>query len=175
MCAASVSSVRINFRRAGRLKKSCRTSTIRAGRAARGLDFDNFSAVDHDLRALGRTAVALARGQREAADAGDAGQGFAAKTHRGNRRQILGFLNFARRVAFEAEQRVVTAHAGAVVGHANEAAAAGLDFDGDARGPGVERVFNQLLHDTGRALNHFAGGDLIGDLLGEQADAVHAK
>ena len=119
--------------------------------------------------------LALARGEREAADAGDAGQGLAAKPHGGNRRQILGLLNFARRMAFEAEQRVVAAHAGAVVGHADEAAPTGLDFDGNARGPGVERVFNQLLHDTGRALNHFAGGDLIGDLLGEQADAVHAK
>ena len=87
----------------GQVEKKLPHFDIRAGRAARGFDFDNFSAVDHDLRALGRTAIALARGQREAADAGDAGQGFAAKTHRDNRRQILGLPNFARRVPFEAE------------------------------------------------------------------------
>ncbi len=38
---------------------------------------------------------------------------------------------------------------------------------------GVERIFHQLLHDARRPLNHFAGGDLIGDLLGQQVDAVH--
>ena len=40
---------------------------------------------------------------------------------------------------------------------------------------GVERVFDQFLHDAGGALDHFAGGDLVGDLFGQQADAVHAK
>ena len=61
----------------------------------------------------------------------------------------------------------------AVVGHANEAASAGLDFHGDARGLGIERVFDQFLHDAGGAFHHFAGGDLVGDVFGKQADAVH--
>ena len=170
--------------------------TIEIG-GVENIAFDDFSAVDDDLCAFngfrlefrvyavgdsgtvppvaGRDSKPFARGEREAADAGDAGQGFAAKPHRDNCRQVLGLLNFARRVAFQTEQRVVPAHAGAVVGHPDEAASAGLDFDGDARGLGVERVFNEFLHDTGRALDHLAGGDLIGDLLGEQADAVHAK
>ena len=75
-------------------------------------------------------------------------------------------------MAFEAKQRVVAAHAGAVIGHADEAAPAGLDFHRDARRPGVERIFNQFLHDTGRPLNHLAGGDLVGDLLGKQPDYI---
>jgi len=78
-------------------------------------------------------------------------------------------------VAFQAEQRVIAAHAGAVVGHADEAASAGLDFQGHARGLRVERIFNEFLNDTRRPLNHLAGGDLIGDLLGKQVDAVHAN
>ena len=123
----------------------------------------------------GEVAVAFARGQGEPADAGDAGQRFAAKTHRGDGRQILGALDFAGGVAFEAEQRVVAAHAGAVVGHADEAASAGLNFDGDSRRLGVEGVFNQFLHDAGGALDHFAGGDLVGDVFGQQADAVHGR
>jgi hypothetical protein len=48
--------------------------------------------------------------------------------------KILGALDFAGGVAFEAEQRVVAAHAEAVVGHADEAASAGADFDGDFPG-----------------------------------------
>ena len=38
---------------------------------------------------------------------------------------------------------------------------------------GVEGIFDQLLHDAGGAFDHFAGGDLVGDLFGKQADAVH--
>ena len=76
-------------------------------------------------------------------------------------------------MAFQAEQGVIAAHAGAVVSHADEAASAGLDFQGHARGLRVERVFDEFLHDTRGALNHLAGGDLVGDLLGKQVDAVH--
>ena len=110
-----------------------------AGRAAGGLDLDDFSAVDDDLRALRRITIPFARRQGEAADAGDAGEGFAAKTHRGDGRQILRALNFARGMAFEAEQRVVPAHAGAVIGHPHQAAATGLDLDGD-RAPPARRA-----------------------------------
>ena len=78
-------------------------------------------------------------------------------------------------MAFEAEQRVVAAHAKAVVGHADEAAPARADFDGDFPGIGVEGIFDQLLHDAGGALDHFAGGDLVGDLFGKEADAVHVS
>ena len=42
------------------------------------------------------------------------------------------------------------------------------------RAIGVEGIFDQLLHDAGGALDHFAGGDLVGDLFGKKADAVHA-
>jgi hypothetical protein len=155
------------------LKKSCRTSTLVPGALPAALTSAIFAAVDDDLRAFGRMAVAFARGQDEPADAGDAGQGLAAKTHGGNGREVLGALDFAGGVAFEAEQRVVAAHARPVVGHAHEAAAAGLDFDGDARRLRIERVFDQFLHDAGGALDHFAGGDLVGNLFGKQADAVH--
>ena len=47
-------------------------------------------------------------------------------------------------MALEGEQGVVAVHAVAVVGDADELAAAGLDFHGDARGCGVEGVFEQF-------------------------------
>ena len=97
-----------------------------------------------DLRAVGFT-VAFARGEIESADARDARQRFAAKTHRGDRAQIFRALNFAGGVAFEAEQRVVFAHAESVVGHTNQTASAGLNFHGDARGIGIERSFPPTL------------------------------
>ena len=64
-------------------------------------------------------------------------------------------------------------HAVAVVGDADELAAAGFDLDADAGGAGVERVFEQLFDDGGGAVDDFAGGDLVGDLVGQDADAAH--
>ena len=123
----------------------------------------------------GEASVAFARGEGEAADAGDAGQRLAAKTQRGDGRQILGALDFAGGMAFEAEQRVIAAHAEAVVGDANQAASAGADFDGDFLRAGIEGIFDQFLNDAGRPLDHFAGGDLVGDLFGKELDPVHRE
>ncbi len=41
------------------------------------------------------------------------------------------------------------------------------------RGSGVERVLEQFLDDGGGALDDFAGGDLVGDQVGENADTAH--
>ena len=78
-------------------------------------------------------------------------------------------------MAFETKQRVVAAHAEAVVGHANKAASARANFDGDFLHIGIEGIFNQLLDDARRTFNHFAGGDLIGDLIGKKLDSVHVE
>ena len=78
-------------------------------------------------------------------------------------------------MAFEAEQSIVAAHAQAVVGHADETAPAREDIHGEVSGLRVEGVLNQLLHDAGRALDHFASSDLISDLFGQEADAVHRR
>ena len=63
----------------------------------------------------------------------------------------------------------------AVVGQADQAAAAGFDIEAKFGGSGVERVFEQLLDDAGRPLDHFSGRDFIGDVVGENADAAHSK
>ncbi len=39
---------------------------------------------------------------------------------------------------------------------------------------GVEAVFNQFLDHGSRAIDHFAGGDLVDQVVGEQAD-FHAR
>ena len=163
----------MNLRRAGRLKNSERTSTLVPGALPAALTSTIFPPLTMICVPSGESSVALARGEREPADAGDAGQRFAAKSHRRDGGQVFGFPDFAGGVPFEAEQGVVAAHAQAVVDHAHEAAPAGLDFHRDARGLRIERVLDEFLHDAGRPLNHLAGGDLIGDLFGQQADAVH--
>jgi hypothetical protein len=77
-------------------------------------------------------------------------------------------------VTLEGEEGVVAHHAAAVVGDTDEATAAGFDIDADAGGAGVEGVLQQLLDDGGGAVDDLAGGDLVGDLVGENADAAHA-
>ena len=74
----------------------------------------------------------------------------------------------------EGQQRVVMNHPGAVVDDANHALAAGFDFDADRVGARVQGVFEQLLHDRSRPLDHFARSDAIGDCFRQYANAAHA-
>ena len=78
-------------------------------------------------------------------------------------------------MALEGQQRIVAIHAVAVVGDANQLASARFNFDADAIGAGVERVLQQLFDDGGGPIHHLAGGNLIGDLVGKNADAAHGK
>ena len=78
-------------------------------------------------------------------------------------------------MALEGEQRIVAHHAATVVHDADELAAAAFDLDADAGGAGVERVLEQLLDHGRGTVDHFAGGDLVGDLVGEYVDAAHGS
>src|SRR2546426_7684532 len=60
--------------------------------------------------------------------------------------------------------------AAAVVAHPHQRDAAALDVDLDARRAGIERVLDQLLDDRGRPFDHLAGGDLVDELAGKNAD-----
>lgn len=133
---------------------------------------DEAAAVHDDLGA-----GALGRGglEGEAGYAGDGGQGFAAETEGGEAVEVGGFVDLAGGVAFEGEEGVFAVHAGAVVLDPHEGAAAVGELDLDAGGAGVEGVFHQLLHHGGGALHHLAGGDLVGDPGGEDADLGHRK
>ena len=76
-------------------------------------------------------------------------------------------------VALEGEQRIVAQHAAAIVDDADQPPAAALDLDADIGRSRIERVFEQFLDHGGGPLHHLAGGDLVGDLVGENADAAH--
>ena len=51
--------------------------------------------------------------------------------------------------------------------------AAGLDLHADIRRPGIERILQQFFNHGRRALDNFARGDFIGDIIGKNADAAH--
>ena len=76
-----------------------------------------------------------------------------------------------RAVAGHGERQLVAAHALAVVGDADQALAAAGGDDVDPLRTGIERVLHQLLHHRRRPLHHLAGGDLVDQVVREDADA----
>ncbi len=66
-------------------------------------------------------------------------------------------------------------HALAVVLHAQEPLAPELHRDGDSGRAGIDRILDELLDDGGRALDDFAGGDLVGEVDGKSVDAAHGQ
>jgi hypothetical protein len=73
-------------------------------------------------------------------------------------------------VAFESEYCVVTHHAFPVVRNLEQSPPTSFDLDRDARRAGIDRVLDQFFGDGRRALNHLARGDLVGDVICEDAD-----
>ncbi len=110
-----------------------------------------------------------ARQDLEPRHGGDRGQGLAAEAERADMREVAG-RQLGGRVAFHGQFEIGRAHAGAVVSDADERTAAGLDLDGDARRPRIERILDELLHGRGRPLDHLAGGDLVDQDGVESAD-----
>ena len=70
-------------------------------------------------------------------------------------------------MARDRQRQFVGNDAGAVVADADQADAAFLQVDVDTQGTGIQRVFNQLLDHGRRALDDFAGGDLVDKGVGQ--------
>jgi hypothetical protein len=74
-------------------------------------------------------------------------------------------------MAFKGQQGIVAEHTATVVDNADETPPAGFHLHADIGGAGIERVFEQLFDDRRRAFHDFSGGDFVGDLVGEDANA----
>ena len=140
-------------------------------RHSRRLHADEFAACKLNARAFPSGFVACF--EEQARDGRNRRQRFAAKAECGDGKQIVGGFQFAGRVAFERQQRVVVSHAVAVVGHADHALAALLDLDAHRLRAGIERVFEQFFHRRRRPRDHFARRNSIRDRFGEYANARH--
>ena len=68
---------------------------------------------------------------------------------------------------------VLGLHPFAVVFDPDQLLAAELYDDNDPPGAGVDRVLDQLLDHRCRALDHFAGGDLVGQVGWQNVNAPH--
>ena len=101
---------------------------------------------------------------------GDARQRLAAESQRPHGLEILDAADLARRVARERQHQLVGRNAGAVVADAAQRGAAALDLDLDRARAGVEAVLDEFLDHGRRALDDFAGGDLVDQLFGKDPD-----
>ena len=111
----------------------------------------------------------VARGDGQPRHRADRGQRLAAEAERADGEQVVaGELGGG--VALDGEFEIGARHAGAVVGDADQPAAAAVGDDVDAAGAGIERVLDQLLDHARRPLDHLAGGDAVDDCFRQLAD-----
>ena len=87
--------------------------------------------------------------------------------------QIRRGPDLGRRVPVHGQHRILTIHSRTIVAHADHGAAAVLQLDRDGRGPRVERILDQLLHDRCRSLDDLTGRDLVDYDRGEDLDPSH--
>ena len=167
MWPSSVASLRTNLRRAGTLKKRSRTS-MRGARADAPPGRTGVAAPPStaDLAPLRRTGRRARRSRSRDTEPIE-GSASPRKPSVRHRLEIIERGDLAGGVAGERQGQLVGGDAAAVVAHADQADAAALDVDLDAAGAGVQAVLDELLDDGGRALDHFAGGDLVDELVRE--------
>ena len=130
------------------------------------------SAVDADFGA--GLLSAGARPEREMRHRRNGRQRLSAKSHRGDRGEVVGAPDLARRMPLEREPRILRLHPLSVVVDADLFLAAKLDVNGHARRTGVDRVLDELLDDRGWALDDFACGNLVGEVGRQPVDLAHA-
>ena len=145
----------------------------RAFRRRRFDDAGDGAAVDADLGAA--LPSARARTQQEMRHRRDRRQRLAAEAEREDRGEIVGAADLARRMPLDREPRILRLHPFPIVLDADLFLAAELDVDRNPPRAGVDRVLHQLLDDGRRALDDFAGGDLVRKVRREAVDLCHAR
>ena len=122
------------------------------------LDLQNFSAlIAHQQAAVLSLGAGLAN---HFGDGSDRSQRFSPEPQGLNAVQILRRSDFAGSVTGEGHADVGRLDAAAVVGYPKRSQAAVPDIHSNGSGSGVHAVFHQFLDGGGRALHHFAGGNL---------------
>src|SRR5258705_300869 len=130
-------------------------------------------AVDPDFRAA--LLAARPRPQHEMRDRRDRRQRLAAETEREDRRQVVGAFDLAGGMALDREAGIVRLHPLAVVLDPHLFLASKLHVDPHAARAGVDGVLDELFDDGGWTLDHFARGDLVGEVGGEAVDSTHGS
>ena len=142
-------------------------------RSAGGSDIDDFSAFNPDLGGFRVFGIPFAGRQDHATDTGNARQGFPAESHGADLKEVFDGSDLAGGMAFQGKEGIVSAHADPVITDADQAPAAGLDFDMNKSCLRIEGVLDQFFHDAGGSFDDFAGGDLIRHSFGKDPNTIH--
>ena len=126
---------------------------------------DQRAVIDHAHPALATRDPALDRHPR---DAGNRGQGLAAKAHRRHGFDGVG-RQFRCGVAIESQSDVARSHAAAVITDVNAVGTTRRKPHVDPRCPGINRVFDQFLERGRRAFDNLARCDAINQVFGQAA------
>jgi hypothetical protein len=121
----------------------------------------------------GTDACLSLRFESQAGNRSDRRKRFSAKTERLDGEKVVGVIELARRMSHQTGRGIFGDHTFSVIGDADDAASAVFDIDGNLRGAGVERVFDQLLDDRSRAFDHLSCGNTVGDVIRKDADPRH--
>ena len=105
----------------------------------------DFAAIDENF--CTRERARFTRCYTESRHTGDAWQRFAAKAQRRNSLKVGSRTNLAGSMPLQRKQRVIAAHAEAVIDHANQRNSTATNDDIDVASACVETVFNQFLYD----------------------------
>jgi hypothetical protein len=83
---------------------------------------------------------------------------------------VIGVRNLARCVARQREPEFGDGYSAAVIPDSRETHAARFDFDFDTLRARIEAVLDQLLDDGRGAFDDLTGGDLVDEVIVENAD-----
>ena len=101
-------------------------------------------------------------------------QGFAAKPHEADIEQII-IGQLGCRVAFNRKAKFIGRHTLAIVSHRQQGPPAVAQGHVYPRRPGIQGIFHQFLQRRGRAFNHLTGGNLVDQVLGQDAQGHEGK
>ena len=166
-CDASVASPFRNFSRAGTLYRRSATSTVVPTGAPASVTETSRPASTVTRVAASSAARRVVRIMRDTLAIDGSASPRNPMLDSPHRRDVEAQLRrglvaqLRRRVALEGEHGIFGAHPAAVVGHADQRAAACRDVDRHRARPGIDRVVRQLLDHRRGALDHLAGRDLI--------------
>ena len=128
------------------------------------------AAIDRDRRSRG---VGGTGANDETRHLADARQRLAAEAERADPLEILGDPQLARGVLGDGQRQLVGRDATAVVGDPHERHAPLLERHVDPRGPRIEGVLEQFLHDARRPFHDLAGCDAVDDRGRQFLDPGH--
>ncbi len=131
---------------------------------------DGFEGAADDVEFGGDIGLGGAGNHPEAGNARDGGNRFASEAKGGDALDVFGAGDLAGGLTLEGGEGVGAVHPTTVVQDFDSFGAAAFNGDFNAGRLGVEGILDEFFHDRGGAFYHFAGGDLVGNDFGEDAD-----